>query len=124
MFSNSVFGDFMFKEKDPLNLGSFFHPKSIILDFKNIIRIFTSQIKNIVMRKLSNYLKLKVYNSRKRRGDIERIEIKTGYSMGHISNVLNGNRVNDEIVAVAYKIAAKRKINKERNVQGFPERRK
>ena len=76
------------------------------------------------MRKLSNYLKLKVYNSRKRRGDIERIEIKTCYSMGHISNVLNGNRVNDEIVHVAYKIAAKRKINKERNVQGFPERRK
>jgi len=36
------------------------------------------------MRKLSNYLKLKVYNARKRRGDIERIEIKTGYSIGHI----------------------------------------
>jgi len=86
--------------------------------------MFTSQIKNIVMRKLSNYLKLKVYNSRKRRGDIERIEIKTGYSIGHISNVLNGNRVNDEIVSVAYKIASKRKINKERNAQGFPERRK
>lgn len=76
------------------------------------------------MRKLSNYLKLKVYNARKRRGDIERIEIKTGYSITHISNVLNGRRVNDEIVTVAYKMASKRKINKERNTQGYPERRK
>jgi len=76
------------------------------------------------MRKLSNYLKLKVYNARKRRGDIERIEIKTGYSISHISNVLNGKRVNDEIASVAYKMASKRKINKERNTQGYPERRK
>jgi hypothetical protein len=76
------------------------------------------------MRKLSNYLKLKVYNARKRRGDIERIEIKTGYSISHISNVLNGKRVNDEITSVAYKMASKRKINKERNTQGYPERRK
>lgn len=74
------------------------------------------------MKKISNYMKLKVYNSRKRLGDIERIEIKTGYSAGHISNVLNGNRNNEEIVTIAYKMASKRKINKKKSIYGFPKR--
>jgi hypothetical protein len=66
------------------------------------------------MKKLTNKQKIKFFTARQRRGDVIKIADLTWYSEGHISNVLNGKRsLNDVIANAAYKISYRRKRNSE-----------
>ena len=59
--------------------------------------------------RLNSTAKLAFYNARKRSGDTARLSEVTGYSTGHITNVINGNRSVNPIIANAmYKISARR----------------
>jgi hypothetical protein len=64
----------------------------------------------------ANYLnrtaKLSFYTHRKRTGDLTRLAEETGYSVSHLSNVVNGNRkVNDTIANAMYMVARRRQKN-------------
>ena len=64
----------------------------------------------------ANYLnrtaKLSFYTHRKRTGDLSRLAETTGYSVSHLSNVVNGNRkVNDTIANAMYMVARRRQKN-------------
>lgn len=64
----------------------------------------------------ANYLnrtaKLSFYTHRKRTGDLTRLAEETGYSVSHLSNVVNGNRkVNDTIANAMYMVARRRMKN-------------
>ena len=64
----------------------------------------------------ANYLnrtaKLSFYTHRKRTGDLTRLAEETGYSVSHLSNVINGNRkVNDTIANAMYMVARRRQKN-------------
>ena len=64
----------------------------------------------------ANYLnrtaKLSFYTHRKRNGDLTRLAEETGYSVSHLSNVVNGNRkVNDTIANAMYMVARRRMKN-------------
>lgn len=59
--------------------------------------------------RLNSTAKLAFYNARKRSGDTARLSEVTGYSTGHITNVINGNRSVNPIIANAmYKISSRR----------------
>lgn len=59
--------------------------------------------------KLNSTAKLAFYNARKRDGDAKRLAEATGYSISHITNIMNGTRnVNDEVANAMYKISARR----------------
>ena len=59
--------------------------------------------------RLNSTAKLAFYNARKRSGDVARLSETTGYSTSHITNVMNGNRSVNPIIANAmYKISARR----------------
>jgi hypothetical protein len=59
--------------------------------------------------KLNSTAKLAFYNARKREGDAKRISETTGYSVSHITNIMNGTRnINDEVANAMYKISARR----------------
>jgi len=59
--------------------------------------------------RLNSTAKLAFYNARKRSGDVVRLSETTGYSTSHITNVMNGNRSVNPIIANAmYKISARR----------------
>jgi plasmid maintenance system antidote protein VapI len=65
----------------------------------------------MIMRtnKLNSTAKLAFYNARKRDGDVKRLAETTGYSVSHITNIMNGTRnVNDEVANAMYKISARR----------------
>jgi plasmid maintenance system antidote protein VapI len=59
--------------------------------------------------KLNSTAKLAFYNARKRDGDVKRLAETTGYSVSHITNIMNGTRnINDEVANAMYKISARR----------------
>ncbi len=59
--------------------------------------------------KLNSTAKLAFYNARKRDGDVKRLAETTGYSVSHITNIMNGTRnINDEVANVMYTISARR----------------
>ena len=59
--------------------------------------------------KLNSTAKLAFYNARKRDGDVKRLAETTGYSVSHITNIMNGTRnINDEVASAMYKISARR----------------
>jgi hypothetical protein len=61
------------------------------------------------MSKLNSTARLAFYNARRRQGDTQRISESTGYSVGHVSGVLNGTRgANPEITQVAYHMSRRR----------------
>jgi hypothetical protein len=60
-------------------------------------------------RRLSAGEKLNVIATRKRRGDVTKVALRTGYSVSYVSEVLNFQYNNDAIVNAAYDIARKRK---------------
>lgn len=66
----------------------------------------------------ANYLnrtaKLSFFNNRRRSGDVTRIADETGYSVSHISNMINGTRrVTDEVANTMYMVARRRTKNSE-----------
>lgn len=68
-------------------------------------------------RKLNRTAKLAFFTSRKRQGDATRISEKTGYSLSHVVNVMNGiRRVPQMIANEMYNISRRRMTNRERNL--------
>ena len=66
----------------------------------------------------ANYLnrtaKLSFYTHRKRTGDVQRLSDETGYSTGHIYQVINGSRkVAQPLANAMYMIARRRMKNEE-----------
>jgi hypothetical protein len=64
----------------------------------------------------ANYLnrtaKLSFYTHRKRTGDLTRLSEETGYSVSHLSNMINGNRkVTDTAANAMYMVARRRQKN-------------
>jgi hypothetical protein len=69
------------------------------------------------MSKLNRTAKLSFFNSRKRNGDTSRLAEITGYSVSHISNVINGVRsVPQELANEMYNISRRRMKNSERSI--------
>ena len=67
------------------------------------------------MRRLNSTVKLAFYNARKRSGDTQRIADMTGYSVSHVSNIVNGNRsINPDVASAMYNISRRRQRNAER----------
>jgi hypothetical protein len=59
--------------------------------------------------RLNSTAKLAFYSARKRSGDVVRLSETTGYSTSHITNVMNGNRSVNPIIANAmYNISRRR----------------
>ena len=52
--------------------------------------------------KISLMAKIASINSRRRTGDVTRVSERTGYSTAHVSDVLNGHYVNEQIINSAY----------------------
>lgn len=68
-------------------------------------------------RKLNRTAKLAFFTARKRQGDATRISEKTGYSLSHVINVMNGiRRVPQMIANEMYNISRRRMTNRERNL--------
>lgn len=64
------------------------------------------------MSKLNKTAKLSFYTARKQKGDVSVISYKTGYSEGHIYNMLSGNRkITDGVADEMYRISKKREKN-------------
>ena len=64
----------------------------------------------------ANYLnrtaKLAFFTHRRRAGDVTRIAYETGYSVSHVSNVVNGNRrINDTLANKMYNLTRRRQKN-------------
>lgn len=62
-------------------------------------------------KKLSIGEKRNVIATRKRRGDVTIVSIRTGYSVSYVSEVLNFQYNNEKIVDTAYKLVRNRKPN-------------
>jgi transcriptional regulator with XRE-family HTH domain len=61
------------------------------------------------MRKLNRTAKLAFYNARQRKGDTTRLAEMTGYSVSHISNIINGRRsVNQDVANAMYSMSRRR----------------
>ena len=61
------------------------------------------------MRKLNRTTKLAFYNARQRKGDTARLSETTGYSVSHVSNIINGNRsVNQDVANAMYNMSRRR----------------
>ena len=61
------------------------------------------------MRKLNRTAKLAFYNARQRKGDTTRLAETTGYSVSHVSNIINGRRsVNSEVANAMYSMSRRR----------------
>jgi plasmid maintenance system antidote protein VapI len=59
--------------------------------------------------RLNSTARLAFYNARQRQGDVTRLSEVTGYSTSHISNVINGRRsINPIIANELYKISSLR----------------
>jgi hypothetical protein len=64
----------------------------------------------------ANYLnrtaKLAFFTHRQRTGDVTRIADETGYSVSHVSNMINGvRRVNDTVANAMYMLTRRRQKN-------------
>ena len=64
--------------------------------------------------RIPKLIKMTVFLSRKRRGDITRIADDTMYSISHVSRVTRGLRNNDTILNHAYKISYRRVKNSDK----------
>lgn len=53
------------------------------------------------------------FKARQRKGDIEELSFRTGYSESHVSNVLNGRRRNRDIVESAFNLSFNRRRNRQ-----------
>ena len=61
------------------------------------------------MRKLNRTAKLVFYNARQRQGDVTRLAETTGYSVSHVSNIINGRRsVNQDVANAMYSMSRRR----------------
>ena len=61
------------------------------------------------MRKLNRTAKLAFYNARQRKGDTTRLAEMTGYSVSHVSNIINGRRsVNQNVANAMYSMSRRR----------------
>lgn len=61
------------------------------------------------MRKLNRTTKLAFYNARQRQGDVTRLAETTGYSVSHVSNIINGRRsVNQDVANAMYNMSRRR----------------
>ena len=61
------------------------------------------------MRKLNRTAKLAFYNARQRQGDVTRLAETTGYSVSHVSNIINGRRsVNQDVTNAMYNMSRRR----------------
>ena len=61
------------------------------------------------MRKLNRTAKLAFYNARQRKGDTTRLAEMTGYSISHVSNIINGRRsVNQDVANAMYSMSRRR----------------
>jgi len=61
------------------------------------------------MRKLNRTAKLAFYNTRQRKGDTTRLAETTGYSVSHVSNIINGRRsVNQDVANAMYNMSRRR----------------
>jgi len=61
------------------------------------------------MRKLNRTAKLAFYNARQRKGDTTRLAETTGYSVSHVSNIINGRRSpNSEVANAMYSMSRRR----------------
>ena len=61
------------------------------------------------MRKLNRTAKLAFYNARQRKGDTTRLAEMTGYSVSHVSNIINGRRsVNQDVANAMYNMSRHR----------------
>ena len=61
------------------------------------------------MRKLNRTAKLVFYNARQRQGDVTRLAETTGYSVSHVSNIINGRRsVNQDVANAMYNMSRRR----------------
>ena len=64
--------------------------------------------------RIPKLIKMTVFLSRKRRGDINRIAEDTMYSPSYVSRVTRGLRHNETILSHAYRISYRRIKNSER----------
>jgi plasmid maintenance system antidote protein VapI len=61
------------------------------------------------MRKLNRTAKLAFYCARQRKGDTTRLAEMTGYSVSHVSNIINGRRsVNQDVANAMYDMSRRR----------------
>lgn len=65
------------------------------------------------MARVPKLIKMSVFLSRKRRGDITRIADDMDYSVSHVSRVTRGLRNNEQILNHAYRISYRRVKNSE-----------
>lgn len=66
----------------------------------------------------ANYLnrtaKLSFFTHRQRTGDVTRIADETGYSVSHVSNMINGaRRINDVVANAMYNLTRRRQKNEQ-----------
>jgi len=60
-------------------------------------------------RRLNRTAKLAFYNARQRKGDTTRLAETTGYSVSHVSNIINGRRsVNQDVADAMYSMSRRR----------------
>ena len=60
-------------------------------------------------RRLNRTAKLAFYNARQRKGDTTRLAETTGYSVSHVSNIINGRRsVNQDVANAMYSMSRRR----------------
>lgn len=60
---------------------------------------------------LTEVRKVGMFQQKRRRGDITKVAIATGYSISHTSNVLGGRRNNRYITSTAYRRSRHRVLN-------------
>jgi len=66
------------------------------------------------MTRVPKLIKMSVFLSRKRRGDITKIAENTDYSISHVSRVTRGLRNNETILSEAYRMSYRRVKNSEK----------
>ena len=60
-------------------------------------------------KRLNSTTKMAFYTARHRKGDTARIAEMTGYSVSHVSNIMNGNRsINNNVANAMWDISRRR----------------
>ena len=60
---------------------------------------------------LTEITKVAKFQQKRRRGDLTKLATESGYSVSHVSNVMNGRRFNSSITSAAYRMANRRLTN-------------
>lgn len=69
-------------------------------------------------RKLNRTAKQAFFSARQRKGDVTRLAEATGYSVSHVSNVVNGRRnVPQDLANEMYNISRRRMKNSDKAVE-------